>query len=269
MTPDKPAPAVLFDPFEAPAPATIPAAAKQPALAKPRLANVSDNPVNDLAQVVASLPPEDVDVIRDMALTVIDGATPDNWIEKLESGTSKAGIKQLLDSRGREIIFLARLSGGMKNRDALRFAGIQFYGQVTALNCRSKTYRALLHEAQRRQLTEMAAPVVDSLVDAAIDGDIVETYNEYGTLKKRAKKHNTRAAELLLRAGDRRFQQSDGPAAGATPGVVYQIGQVNVLAGPGQMATPPAQLREFGANDSNIKSKVNAEIINSKDFSDD
>ncbi len=77
--------------------------------------------------------------------------------------------------------------------------------------------------------------VVDSLVEAAVEGDTVRKYRD-GEVVSEAHRANVRAQELVLKATDARFRDPDKGAV-ASGGVTYNIGAVNVA-----QLVPPAPL---------------------------
>ena len=172
--------------------------------------------------------------------------------------------------------YLVVLATGERNKDALKHCGLTRYGQISEWRNRSKPYNALIHEATTRQMTHLAVPVMDSVADAAIEGDVVRKFDAEGHLKTEQRRANVRAQELFLRAADpSRFGERAAPSA-APGGIIYNIGSVNLVAAgaPAPLPLPasPAQVLESGekrANALDLKPATSPQLVAPQDFTTD
>lgn len=131
-------------------------------------------------------------------------------------------------------LFLILRSNGMRTKEAILAAGLPDWMPVGILKCHNKAFRALCKAAEERFMGTIGPHVVDSLVDAAVNGDTVRKFKD-GAVVSEAHRANVRAQELVLKATDARFRDTDKGAV-ASGGVTYNIGSVNVA----QLAPPQA-----------------------------
>ena len=89
------------------------------------------------------------------------------------------------------------------------------------------SYGELCKAAEERFMAAINPHVVDSLVDAAVNGDTVRKMKD-GEVVSEAHRANVRAQELVLKATDARFREPDKGGSAAAGGVTYNIGAVNV-----------------------------------------
>lgn len=134
--------------------------------------------------------------------------------------------------------FLILRANGMRTKEAILAAGLPDWMPVGILKCHNGAFRALCKAAEERFMAAINPHVVDSLVEAAIEGDTVRKMKD-GEVVSEAHRANVRAQELVLKATDARFRDQD-KAAGPSGGVTYNIGAINVAALPPAGGAAPA-----------------------------
>ncbi len=136
--------------------------------------------------------------------------------------------------------YLIFRSNGMRSQEAILASGLPNWTPVGLFKAHNKHFRAMYHAADERFMAAIGPKVVDSLVEAAIEGDTVRKMKD-GEVVSEAHRANVRAQELVLKATDARFRDTDKGAV-ASGGVTYNIGAVNVA----QLAPPAPALPAAG-----------------------
>lgn len=218
---------------------------------------------------LAEFPSEDLQTIIAIAVDagIIQADIPTaEAVAQIESACAplkKNGEVYLDLSRARLALrFLILRSNGMRTKEALLASGLKDWMAVGILKCHNRAFRACYQVANDRYLGAVNPSVVDSLVDAAINGDTVLKMKDGETVSA-AHRANVRAQELVLRATDPRFRDADKGNAPAG-GVTYNIGSINVAqlpaAGAGVPALPGAETIQidgekcgFGADKASVR----------------
>lgn len=133
--------------------------------------------------------------------------------------------------------FLILRANGMRTKEAILAAGLPDWMPVGILKCHNGAFRALCKAAEERFMAAINPHVVDSLVEAAIEGDTVRKMKD-GEVVSEAHRANVRAQELVLKATDARFREPDKGGSAAAGGVTYNIGAINVAALPPASSAP-------------------------------
>ncbi len=192
---------------------------------------------------LASFPPDDLQVLLAIATDagVVPPDTPSDDAATILADavlpTKKNGEVYLELSRAHvALVYLILRSNGMRTKEAVLASGLGSWVPIGIFRAHNKAYRAMYQAADERYLAAIGPRVVDSLVDAAIEGDTVRKMRD-GEVVSEAHRANVRAQELVLKATDARFRDQD-KAAGPSGGVTYNIGSVNVAALPPASPAP-------------------------------
>ncbi len=192
---------------------------------------------------LASLPPDDLQTLLALATDagIVSAGTPTAEATAILADailpTKKNGEVYLQISCARMAVeYLILRSKGMRTKDAVLAAGMPDWAIVGNMRAHNRPFHALYDAADAAYLTAIGPKVVDSLVEAAVEGDTVRKFKD-GEVVSEAHRANVRAQELVLKATDARFRDSD-KAAGPSGGVTYNIGAINVAALPPAGAAP-------------------------------
>lgn len=125
--------------------------------------------------------------------------------------------------------FIVLVALGYRSREAMRMLNVERYGYIAGVANISQSFRRMSEAAVTSQLTAIKGPVLDAVIDAAIDGDTMRAFDREGRVTRESHKANTRAAEIVLKAADPRFREDRGHnAAASSGGITYVIGEVKV-----------------------------------------
>lgn len=194
---------------------------------------------------IASFPPDDLQVLvalaTDAGIVPPETPTPEavELIEDACKPLKRNGEVYMEPSRVRLLFqYLIFRSNGMRSQEAILASGLPNWTPVGLFKAHNKYFRAMYHAADERFMGAINPHVVDSLVEAAVEGDTVRKFKD-GEVVSEAHRANVRAQELVLKATDARFRDSD-KAAGPSGGVTYNIGAINVAALPPAGGAAPA-----------------------------
>ncbi len=212
--------------------------APAPAAGKPA------SPAPDIRIGLASFPPDDLQVLvalaTDAGIVPPETPTPEavELIEDACKPVKRNGEVYMEPSRVRLLFqYLIFRSNGMRAQEAILAAGLENWTPVGLFKAHNKHFRAMYHAADERFMTAIGPKVVDSLVEAAIEGDTVRKMKD-GEVVSEAHRANVRAQELVLKATDARFREPDKGGSAAGGGVTYNIGAINVAALPPASPAP-------------------------------
>lgn len=218
-----------------------PAPAPAPAAGKPSPPSRSDL-IAGLG--LASFPPDDLQVLLAIATDagVVPPDTPSDDAATILADavlpTKKNGEVYLDLSRAHvALAYLILRSNGMRTKEAVLASGLGSWVPIGIFRAHNKAYRAMYQAADERYLAAIGPHVVDSLVDAAVNGDTVRKMRD-GEVVSEAHRANVRAQELVLKATDARFREPDKGGSAAAGGVTYNIGAINVAALPPASSAP-------------------------------
>lgn len=195
--------------------------------------NLADFPSEDLQAVIS--------IAADAGIVKADIPTAEA-IAQIEAACApyKKNGEVFIDfSRARQALrYLILRSNGMRTKDAILGVGLKNWAPVGQLRAHNKAYKNMYDVAEDRFFAAVHPEVVDSLVEAAVKGDSIRKFKD-GEKVSEVHRANVRAQELLLKATDPRFRESDTGVV-ASGGVTYNIGSINVAQLPAGAGGVPA-----------------------------
>ena len=188
--------------------------------------------------------PDDIQTLVALAVDagiILPDIPTDEALEQIDDACAprkkKNGEVYMDFGRARQAFkYLILRSNGTRAKEAIFASGLADWMPVGALKSHNKGYNMLYRAAEERFFVAVHPVVVDSLVDAAVNGDTVRKIKD-GEVVSEAHRANVRAQELVLKATDPRFREPD-KGGGTSGAVTYNIGSVNVA----QVASPAAAL---------------------------
>lgn len=234
MPPDPPGAKKLPNPFIQKYVKHVPAAGKPSPPPLPPSLNLASLLSPDDAQALVALA-SDAEIVQPGSSTAEALAA----VEQACAPLKKNGEVYLDFQRARLAFqFLILRANGMRTKEAILAAGLPDWMPVGILKCHNRAFRALCKAAEERFMATINPHVVDSLVEAAVEGDTVRKFKD-GEVVSEAHRANVRAQELVLKATDARFRDQDKGVV-ASGGVTYNIGSINVAALPPASSAAPA-----------------------------
>ena len=151
---------------------------------------------------------------------------------RLRAGGEVRGGRPMLD---RYLDFLVDYACGARYVQALERWGLERI-DVSILLGRSTEFRDMYEEATKARLSTAIPHVIDSLVDQAVDGEERKVFDKEGNVVGVTVVRSVKAAELLLKAGDKRFADKGGNNVNVG-GITYNISMPSLsLPPPGRRA---------------------------------